>query len=104
MCLNVSILKYRIMKTTEILVDNIKCHGCANTIKREVSKIENVNDVNVDVEKGAVSFTHSDEASPEETVAARLRKLGYPLQGTGGKGAKVKSYVSCAIGRMGPEA
>jgi copper chaperone CopZ len=91
------------MKTTEILVENIKCHGCANTIKREVSKLENVSEVNVDVEKGAVAFTHPDETSPEETVAVRLRQLGYPLQGTGGTGSKVKSYVSCAIGRITPD-
>jgi len=88
------------MKTTELLVDNIKCHGCANTIKREVSKMENVTDVKVNVEKGAVAFNHPDENSTEEAVAMRLRKLGYPLQGTGGTGAKVKSYVSCAVGRM----
>ncbi len=92
------------MKTTEILVDNIKCHGCANTIKREVSKIENVIDVKVDIEKGAVKFTHEMGTEAEEKVTQRLRQLGYPLQGTGGTGSKVKSYVSCAIGRMGPEA
>ncbi len=89
------------MKTTEILVDNIKCHGCANTIKREVSKIKNVSDVNVDVEKGAVCVTHDGNTELEENVSQKLRKLGYPLQGTGGRGNKVKSYVSCAIGRMG---
>ena len=100
----IKILNYQIMKTTEILVENIKCHGCANTIKREISKIENVSDVKVDVEKGAVAFSHPEETSPEEAIAQRLRKLGYPLQGTGGTGSKVKSYVSCAIGRMGPEA
>jgi len=89
------------MKTTEILVENIKCHGCANTIKREISRMENVSDVKVDVEKGAVSITHDGNAELEENMTVKLRKLGYPLQGTGGRGNKVKSYVSCAIGRMG---
>ena len=89
------------MKNTEILVENIKCHGCANTIKREISRMENVSDVNVDVEKGAVSITHNGNAELEKSITIKLRKLGYPLQGTGGRGNKVKSYVSCAIGRMG---
>ena len=33
-------------------------------------------------------------------AAAALQRLGYPEVGTGGTIEKVKSYVSCAIGRI----
>jgi len=84
-------------------VQNLKCGGCANTITRELSK-EFVN-VNVDVENKVVSFEIEDE-SKEEAAKEKLRSLGYPLKGEGhgffiDTGLKAKSFVSCAIGKMG---
>ena len=88
------------MKTTELFVDNIKCHGCANTIQREMKKFEQVKDVRVDVERGAVIIDHEGNDELKEELCKKLKRLGYPEQGKGSRGAKVKSYVSCAIGRM----
>ena len=88
--------------TLEIHVDNIKCGGCANTIR---SKLEEAFEapVSVDIENGVVRIESSQEK--REEIVARLVKLGYPETGTtagvGAATAKAKSFVSCAIGRMG---
>ena len=88
------------MKTLELFVDNIKCHGCANTIQREMKKFESVKEVNVDVEKGMVLLEYEGSDKLRDEALKKLKRIGYPEQGKGGTGAKVKSYVSCAIGRM----
>lgn len=88
------------MKTIELFADNIKCHGCANTIQREMKKFEQVKDVRVEVEKGAVIIDYEGDEELKEEFWKKLKRLGYPEQGKGGRGAKVKSFVSCAIGRM----
>lgn len=88
------------MKTIELLVDNIKCHGCANTIQREMKIFEQVKNVRVEVDKGAVIIDHEGDDELKDELCKKLKRLGYPEQGKGGRGAKVKSYVSCAIGRV----
>lgn len=84
-------------------VENIKCGGCANSIESKLSELDGVSQVSVDVEAGLVSF-ESEEDTPVERVTAKLTSLGYPekgaLDGVGAVGAKAKSYVSCAIGKM----
>ncbi len=87
----------------EISVENIKCGGCVNTITTKLNAIDAVEASDVDVENGVVTIT-GDEAQKTE-VAALLLKLGYPETGTaeGLKAikAKAKSFVSCAVGKMG---
>ncbi|MDX1796809.1 MAG: heavy metal-associated domain-containing protein [Hydrogenovibrio sp.] len=89
-----------------ISVENIKCGGCANSIRKKLSAIEAVNAVDVDVESGQVSFEAETDATLEE-VKSLLRALGYPETGTqaglSAAGAKAKSYVSCALGKMSDE-
>lgn len=84
-----------------IAVENIKCGGCANSIRKALSAIEGVAAVDVDIEQGEVRVEgEADRAA----VAKRLLELGYPERGTasgaGSAAAKAKSFVSCAIGRM----
>ena len=87
------------MKTT-IQIQNLKCNGCATTIKNKLSELDNINDVTVDVENDAVTFSYDNEDTLE-TARKQLHKLGYPLVGEDNKlPTKAKSYVSCAIGRM----
>lgn len=82
-----------------IAVDNLKCHGCANTITKSISKLNGVNQVEVDVEHGTVSVLGSN-ACDRELLVKTLSKLGYPEHGTSTDLQKVKSYVSCAVGRI----
>lgn len=91
------------MNTTSIQIDNLKCHGCANTIRRELSRQEKVNEVTVDHETSSVNITYDGESERREEFARILKKLGYPEQGSGNRIDQAKSYVSCAIGRMSKE-
>lgn len=90
--------------TLQIAVDNIKCGGCASTIRSKLEEAFCV-PVTVDVEQGLVSIAASPEQRNE--IVTRLRSLGYPeagsVSGLQGAGAKARSFVSCAIGRMRPE-
>ena len=87
------------MKTAIINVDNIKCGGCANSVRKGLEKIEGVQDVKVDIESGEVNVDYEGNIDRSQFVEA-LGKMGYPEVGTGNTMQKVKSYVSCAVGRM----
>ncbi len=87
------------MKTT-VQIQNLKCHGCASTIKNKLLGLENINDVSIDVENDSVSFEYDTEETIE-IAKKELHKLGYPLVGEDNNlPTKAKSYVSCAIGRI----
>ena len=45
------------MKTT-LYIQNLKCGGCANTITKNVSSIDAVTEVSVNVEENSVSFDY----------------------------------------------
>lgn len=85
-----------------IAVENIKCGGCANSIRSKLVEQELVRTVDVDVEQGEVHV----EGNPEwrNQVALALAKMGYPevgsVDGMKAAAAKAKSFVSCAIGRI----
>jgi copper chaperone len=83
-------------------VENIKCGGCAHTIISKISALEGVSDVIVDIEKAEVKF--NCQPGLVEKVSLKLVDLGYPekgsLEGLSSVGAKAKSFVSCAIGKM----
>lgn len=83
-------------------VDNIKCGGCAGTIRRALTAIDGVSAVTVDVEQGSVSFVAEEIRWPQ--VSAKLSALGYPpsgsLSGLSAVGASARSVVSCAIGKL----
>ena len=84
-------------------VENIKCGGCANSIQTNLSHIEGLSLVEVDVEAGLVKFEAQTDTSVE-SAKKQLLKMGYPevgsTEGLNAMGAKAKSFVSCAIGKM----
>lgn len=85
---------------TSIIVQNLKCGGCANTISTKLSEIEAISNINVDVEESKVTF---DFANPEDAIEVKhkLRSLGYPsIEDDNGLVSKAKSFVSCATGKM----
>ncbi len=84
---------------TDIQIENLKCGGCAATIKKGLLSLENINEVEVDVENSIVSITSEGEVI--EVVREKLSKLGYPEVGDKNTVLhKAKSFVSCAVGRM----
>lgn len=88
------------MKTETIKVDNLKCQGCAKTIRRELTWVGEVISVDVDVEKSIVKIEYTGKNKLRDLFLEKLKKLGYPEEGTGNLNQRVKSYVSCAIGRI----
>lgn len=88
-------------QTFEIL--NVKCGGCANTLKKSLA--EEFGEIEVDLESDPRKITLEIDDSKIEKLDLKLRALGYPLatdelsrieKFTMG----AKSFVSCAIGKM----
>ena len=42
---------------TAILVQNLKCGGCAHTISTKLSEIKNISNLNIDIDEGKISFS-----------------------------------------------
>jgi len=83
---------------------NIKCEGCANTIKKAL--LEHFKDIDIDLTKEpkivTVEIKSSDEEAKLKTI---LRSLGYPLiddklSKAQEIGLKTKSVISCAVGKF----
>lgn len=90
------------MTTIEIL--NLKCGGCANTIKKGILSVDGISEVEVDLETSKVSI-NSENESVLQAVKVKLSKMGYPEAGDANTLMhKAKSFVSCATGRMSEKA
>ncbi len=91
------------MMKTQILVENLKCNGCANTIRKALSQLEGVSKVEVDVVEGRVDVDFGDSIA-SESIKQKLSQLGYPevdaLRGLNKVAANARSFVSCAVGRV----
>ena len=91
--LNTKFMKY------SIEIQNLKCGGCANSIKKGLSKIDSVASVEVNVEDSLVEIEANEAV--ENALKEELARLGYPALGESNPlGSKAKSFVSCAVGRM----
>lgn len=93
------IIKYNSMKAT-IIVQNLKCGGCARTITNKLTELDNISEVQVFPNTSTVSFAYqnTDDAL---MVKDKLKDLGYPsIDSKNSIAAKAKSFVSCATGRM----
>lgn len=88
------------MNTTTIEIQNLKCHGCANTIITQLEKLEGISEVSVNNDTDEVTFNISAETSVG-LVKQKLSDLGYPsISDSNSLSKKAKSFVSCAVGRM----
>ncbi len=84
---------------SEIQIENLKCGGCAATIKKGLLSLENISEVDVDVENSIVSITSTNDNI--SLIKDKLSKLGYPESGDKNTIVhKAKSFVSCAVGRI----
>ena len=91
------------LETVEVC--NIRCDGCANTIKKALIKEGFTSiSINLSCEPRKVTVELLDKASSAQ-FRKILRKLGYPLcdeEISFSKSAtcKAKSFVSCAVGKF----
>ena len=88
-------------RTFEVL--NVKCGGCANTLKTKLEPKFGEVEVNLDVMPREITLDINKEQIPELREA--LKSLGYPMSDENlgfveDTTAKAKSFVSCAIGKM----
>lgn len=92
--------------TVEIEVENIKCGGCANSIRKGLLEDSRIDSVEVDIDNGQIAY-EGDETARNDAIK-KLLKMGYPekgsVEGIKSAAAKAKSFASCAIGRMTDEA
>ncbi len=84
-------------------VQNVKCEGCAATLRKKLAP--QFGEVEVDLNSFPRKITLDIETSQIEALAQALRALGYPLVteelGTMENAeAKLKSFVSCAVGKF----
>jgi len=83
-----------------IVIQNLKCGGCANTIITKLNTLETINNVEVDVDASKVSFDYTS-SNDLELVEKKLIQLGYPPIGLDNNiTSKAKSFVSCTVGKM----
>lgn len=88
------------MKLYRLNIHNLKCHGCANTITKQLNNLEGVSKVEVHNETDEVSF-EAEQPEHEKAVRQKLAQLGYPVtDDPNSLTQKAKSLVSCAVGRM----
>lgn len=90
-----------------IAVENIKCGGCANNIKQKLNALPGVIEATVDIEAGSVAVDLEADIDQVQLISAvedKLLAMGYPkvgsVEGLKAAGAKAKSFVSCAVGKM----
>jgi copper chaperone CopZ len=86
-------------------IANIRCGGCANTITKAL-KEAGFKEISVDLscEPRKVTAEIADDAQLAQFKAV-LRNLGYPLAGDDAgsidnAALKLKSFVSCAVGKF----
>ncbi|BBB23018.1 conserved hypothetical protein [Abyssogena phaseoliformis symbiont OG214] len=86
----------------KIIVDNIKCGGCAGTITKKLTSTFDTENIDIDIEQGIIDLD-VDDAKKAEIIKVLLN-LGYPeidsVHGFNSAKAKAKSFVSCAIGKI----
>ena len=81
-------------------VQNLKCGGCANTIKKSLLGIEGVEVDEVNVLESIVVINYNTDKTVE-LVQQKLAKLGYPImEEENTMLSQAKSFVSCAVGRL----
>ncbi|MDD5405970.1 MAG: heavy metal transporter [Sulfurovaceae bacterium] len=88
-------------QTFEVL--NVKCNGCANTLKTKLAK--QFGNVEVNLESMPRQITLDIEPGQMDELRNVLKTIGYPLSdedlsAVENATTKAKSFISCAIGKM----
>lgn len=91
------------MKTTKIIISNLSCGGCVNTITKSLMKFEGVDEVNVDLNTNEVEIKHAENLE-REIFSNKLQSLGYPeINDKNSLLTKIISKKSCMIGKISPK-
>ena len=82
---------------------NVKCGGCASTLKTKLS--DKFGEIEVDLSKNPREITVDISDDKIEDLKSNLKSLGYPLTTENlsfieENTTKAKSFISCAIGKI----
>jgi copper chaperone CopZ len=88
-------------QTFEVI--NVKCGGCASTLKTSLA--DEFGEVTVNLEVEPRQITLDIEESNIPALRTSLKKLGYPMSDENlttieGFSTTAKSFISCAVGKM----
>jgi copper chaperone CopZ len=85
---------------SSIVVQNLKCGGCAHTITTALEKLDFISDLDINVVESKVTFNFTSEMDTLR-IKEKLKNLGYPpIDETNSLTLKAKSFVSCATGKL----
>lgn len=92
------------MAQEKIIIANLKCAGCANTIRNRILAMGDVTQVEINHNEDAVTIHHGGKNNRKD-FTDKLYSLGYP-EATEENGLllQLKSYASCMVGRIQKEA
>jgi len=84
-------------------IQNVKCGGCASTLKSKLADQFGDVEVNLDVEPREITLDVDN--TQMEALRTMLRGLGYPMSDEKlnlfeTSTTKAKSFVSCAVGKV----
>lgn len=87
------------MEKFELEVENVKCGGCAGSIRSRLMEKDGIEDVQVDIDKGFIQL--QGDVSDIESIIEQLSSMGYPPKGSPNDViTRAKSFISCATGRL----
>ncbi|MBN1989211.1 MAG: heavy-metal-associated domain-containing protein [Bacteroidales bacterium] len=66
------------MKTETVVVTNMKCMGCVNSVKMGLTNLGGVTDIVVDLPSSTVTFTYDGSSEKRAEISSKLQILGYP--------------------------
>ena len=85
------------MLTETIIVANLKCDGCAATIKTRLSELEGVKVVRVYNAENKIEIDY-EGITPRDVFTRRLEALGYPEAiAESNTNTQLKGYTSCSV-------
>lgn len=86
------------MTSTEIFfVENMRCSGCAKSIKSTLSKIPGVQGVDITLTDKKISVMGI--GIDRDRILKTLERLGYPLSGQNSLLRRATSFISCSASR-----
>lgn len=80
------------MKLTTIIVDNLKCNGCVNTVNSGLENTPGIHTIEIDLVSSEVKIQHDEELSKAELLR-KLSELGYPEKSTTVESEKSKGVM-----------
>ena len=64
-------------ETTELKVSGMGCQHCVMSIKKSISSLAGVNNVEVDLKSGQVTVTHAPGQPSGQAIQEAIRDAGY---------------------------